>query len=103
MVPQAAGQGVKLPRHWGHSPFFLFRIVWYYEGGSGNGLLQTAQAPWTAAAAVGEIGVAVPGAEDLQSFPAGAGIFLALFCSLKLVLVLASVFLVVLGILAWEP
>ena len=33
----------------------------------------------------------------------GAGVFLALFCSLKLVLVLASVFLVVLGILAWEP
>jgi len=32
----------------------------------------------------------------------GAGIFLALFCSLKLVLVLASVFLVVLGVLALE-
>lgn len=32
----------------------------------------------------------------------GAGIFLALFCSLKLVLILASVFLVILGALAWE-
>ncbi len=30
----------------------------------------------------------------------GAGIFLALFCSLKLVLVLASAFLIVLGVLA---
>lgn len=32
----------------------------------------------------------------------GAGIFLALFCSLKLVLVLASAFLIVLGVLASE-
>ena len=30
----------------------------------------------------------------------GAGVFLALFCSLKLVLVLAAAFLVVLGVLA---
>jgi hypothetical protein len=33
----------------------------------------------------------------------GAGIFLALFCSLKLVLILTAVFLVVLGALAWDP
>ena len=32
----------------------------------------------------------------------GAGVFLALLCSLKLVLALAAVFLVVLGILAAE-
>lgn len=30
----------------------------------------------------------------------GAGVFLALFCSLKLVLVLAAAFLIVLGVLA---
>ena len=30
----------------------------------------------------------------------GAGVFLALFCSLKLVVVLAAVFLIVLGLLA---
>ena len=33
----------------------------------------------------------------------GAGIFLALFCSLKLVLILTAVFLVVLGALTWDP